>query len=105
VGVPDEAANYVGDVRDHFRTRECAGDREFVAGFGRHRGSAARCGRFIGASRTMVSVILKTVIMRIGIISIICDLYLSLHVINHSSKVDNENKEHINNLCIMLEFI
>jgi hypothetical protein len=55
VGVPDEAANYVGDVRDHFRTRERAGDREFVAGFGRHRGSAARYGRCIGASRTKVS--------------------------------------------------
>jgi hypothetical protein len=52
-----------------------------------------------------ICVILKRVIIRIEIISIICDLYLSLHVINPSSKVDNENKEHINNLCIMLEFI
>jgi hypothetical protein len=55
VGVLDEPTNYVGDVRDHFRTRDRSGDREFVAGFGHHHGSATRFGRCIGTSRTMVS--------------------------------------------------
>jgi hypothetical protein len=36
-----------------------------------------------------ITVILKRAIMRIEIISIVCDLYLSLHVINPSSKFDN----------------
>jgi hypothetical protein len=36
-----------------------------------------------------VHVILKRAIMRIEIIAIVCDLYLSLHVINPSSKLDN----------------
>jgi hypothetical protein len=39
--------------------------------------------------RQALDVILKSAITRIEIISIICDLYLSLHVINPSSKVDN----------------
>jgi hypothetical protein len=50
--------------------------------FGRRVGGYGHPGAWLG-------VILKRAIMRIEIISIVCDLYLSLHVINPSSKLDN----------------